>query len=218
VAALKRGGPRFAWTRRGWGRQCFILSDQTFPAALPCKNGEFAKIIRIEDGTLSELIGVWLEITKGKKIPAGSVVVIFSSTHLLMEGLEVYAEDQVEILNRMDRIFNGGIITIPGIPVFMGGCDSPDLIRDLWDMLGWLKHIEELKLWRGWYELVGSLVGGKGERGLQTPRCPKLRMPDSLHTFATRSWTSLGGATLYNKAPPVSPELEKESSMAFCLI
>jgi hypothetical protein len=32
-------------------------------------------------------------------------------------------------------------------------------------MLGWLKHIEELKLWRGWYELVGSLVGGKGERG-----------------------------------------------------
>jgi hypothetical protein len=48
-----------------------------------------------------------------------------------MEGLEGYAEDQVKILNRMDRIFNGGIITIPGIPVFMGDCDSPDLIRDL---------------------------------------------------------------------------------------
>jgi hypothetical protein len=53
-------------------------------------------------------------------------------------------------------------------------------------------------------------LGGKGERGLQSPRCPKLRMPDSLHTFATRSWASPGGATLYNKAPPVSPELEKK--------
>jgi hypothetical protein len=61
----------------------------------------------------------------------------------------------------------------------------------------------------GLVRACGVLGWGKGVRGLQTPRCPKLRMPDSLHTFATRSWASPGGATLYNKAPPVSPELEK---------
>jgi hypothetical protein len=194
-----------------------LLSDQTFPAALPCKNGECAKIFRIEDGTLNELIGVWLEITKGKKITAGSVVVIFSSTHLLMEGLEGYAEVQVKVLNRMDRIFYGGIITIPGIPVFMGGCDSPDLIRDLWGMLGWLKDIEELKLWRGWYELVGSLVGG-GKGGCSPPDVPNsgcltvfiplllaLGLAPEAQQFTIRCLRS-------------RQSWRKESSMAFCQI
>ncbi len=103
----------------------------------------------------------------------------------------------------------GGVIAIPGIPTFLGGCDSPDLIRDVWDMLGWLKHIGELKLWRGWYELVGSLVGKKGQAGLQAPRCTKPRLPENLHTFPERSWASPGAETLFNKAPPVLPELEK---------
>ncbi len=77
------------------GRQCFFISDQNFPAALPCKQGECAKIIRIEDGTVTELVQCWLDLTKGKEIPAGSVLVISSATHLLMEGLSGYVADLV---------------------------------------------------------------------------------------------------------------------------
>jgi hypothetical protein len=39
------------------------------------------------------LVAVWLEITKGKQLPACSVVIMSSATHLLMEGLEGYVED-----------------------------------------------------------------------------------------------------------------------------
>jgi hypothetical protein len=157
-----RGGHAICGEEGGGARQCFILSDQTFPACLPCGNGECVKIIRVEDGALSELVTVWLEITKGKQLPAGSVVILSSATHLLMEGLEGYVEDMIKSLKKIGSIFGGGIIATPGIPIFLGGCNSPELIRDVWDLMSWLKCIEELKLWRGWYELIGSLTSTKG--------------------------------------------------------
>jgi hypothetical protein len=156
------------------------------------------------------LVAVWLEITKGKQIPAGSVVVMSSATHLLMEGLEGYVEDMIRSLNKIGSIFGGGIIAAPGIPIFLGGCNSPELIRDVWDLMSWLKCIEELKLWRGWYELIGSLTNTKGGEGLQPYRCTKPRLPVSLNTFAENSWSSPGGTTLYNEVPPATMELEKK--------
>ena len=78
-SCTEKGGHPVCLDEEGGGRQCFILSDQTFPAALPCKNGECAKIIRIEDGTLNELIGVWLEITKGKKFRLAQLLSLIHS-------------------------------------------------------------------------------------------------------------------------------------------
>jgi hypothetical protein len=143
-------------------RQCFILSDQNFPAVLPCSNGECVKILRIEDGSVAELINCWLTITRGHNIPAGSVVVVFSATHLLMEGLGGYVEDTVKGLNKLDAIFRGGIIAIPGIPVLLGGCKSSELLRDIWDMMGWLKQIGKLELKKAWSEVVTRLIGKGG--------------------------------------------------------
>jgi hypothetical protein len=76
----KGGGMRSVG--RGGGGQASVssFSDQTFPACLPCGNGECVKIICVEDGALSELV-LWLEITKGKQLPAGSVVIMSSATH-----------------------------------------------------------------------------------------------------------------------------------------
>jgi hypothetical protein len=51
---------------------------------------------------------------------------------------------------------------IPGIPIFLGGCGSPEVIRDLWDMMGWLKHIGKLDLKKGWTALMESFIGGGG--------------------------------------------------------
>jgi hypothetical protein len=149
----------------GGGRQVFILSDQNFPPTLPCSTGECVKIVRIEDGSLSELLQCWLDITKGKDIPAGSVVVIFSATHLLMEGLNGYVSDMVRELRRFDAIFEEGLFAIPGVPILMEGCTSPELIRDLWDLMSWMKHIGKLDLKRGWCALMESLIGKGGGGG-----------------------------------------------------
>jgi hypothetical protein len=60
--------------------QCFVLSDQNFPGSLPCSSGECLKIIRIEK-MLGEIVGCFLDFIKGRELPAGSTVVIFSATH-----------------------------------------------------------------------------------------------------------------------------------------
>ena len=97
-------------TQEGGGgvKQCFILADHNFPANVPCANGECLKIIRIEDGALPELVNCWLEVTKNKTIPKGSVVVMFSTTHLLMEGLAGYVEDMIREIKKIKGIFGGG--------------------------------------------------------------------------------------------------------------
>jgi hypothetical protein len=137
------------------------------------------------------------------------VLVISSATHLLMEGLSGYVTDLVRELKKIDTIFRGGIIATPGIPIFLGGCGSPEVIRDLWDMMGWLKHIGKLELKKGWTALMESFIGGGGGVGFQGYRKSRNRLPDSLRSYATRSWVSPGGTTLYNEVPPVSTDLEK---------
>ncbi len=88
----------------GWGlevQQTFVLSDWIFSPVLPCNSGECFKIIRIEEGGLGELVTVWLEVTAGMALPAGSIGVIFSASHLHMEGLEGYLHD---LLGEFSRI------------------------------------------------------------------------------------------------------------------
>jgi hypothetical protein len=61
--------------------QAFVLADQNFPSALPVEgNGECLKIIRIENGGITELVEAFLEVTKGYVVPAGTVVVLTSAS------------------------------------------------------------------------------------------------------------------------------------------
>jgi hypothetical protein len=57
---------------------------------------------------LGELVGCFLDLFRGKILPAGSTVVLFSATHLLMRGLSGYISDLSNEMNRLDRVFRGG--------------------------------------------------------------------------------------------------------------
>jgi len=115
----------------------------------------------------------------------------------------------VRELRRFDAIFEEGMFVIPGVPILMEGCASPELIRDLWDLMSWMKHIGKLDLKRGWCALMESLIGRGGE-GFQGNRRVKIRLPDDLRSYPSRSWVSTGGATLYNEVPPASSALEQK--------
>ncbi len=87
-----------------------------------------------------------------------------------MEGLNGYVSDLVRELRRFDSIFEEGLFAIPGVPILMEGCKSPELIRDLWDLMSWMKHIRKLDLKRGWCALMESLIGKGGGEGFQGNR------------------------------------------------
>jgi hypothetical protein len=121
---------------------CFILSDQCFPPLLPVEGeGECLKILLIEDGSLGELIGAFLDLTRGFSVPAGSVVVLASASYLARVGAAAYAAEYVDVGRRLVGAMGGAIELTHGIPILLGGTDDSALIRSLVDLEHWLEYL-----------------------------------------------------------------------------
>ena len=70
------------------GREVVILCDQAYPPATP-SSSELGciKYIRLEHGSIPDLCGSLLELLAGRELRPGSIVLIFSATHLAQVGL-----------------------------------------------------------------------------------------------------------------------------------
>ncbi len=76
-------GEHKAWRSRSDGPVCVVLSDQHFPANIPADSaGECFRILRIENGTLTELADELLKVIPDDGIPKGSVVLFGSTAYL----------------------------------------------------------------------------------------------------------------------------------------
>jgi hypothetical protein len=95
-------------------------------------------VIRVENGLLGEIVTCFQELIGGFKLPIGSVVVLSSAAHLATEGLAAYTEAMVAQLNRLGKTFRGGVVGVPGLPVMLNGSNSPELVRSLADLCGWV--------------------------------------------------------------------------------
>jgi hypothetical protein len=74
----------------------FILSDQNFPSMVPVEGeGECLKIILVENCALTDLVEVFLGLTRGFDMPAGTVVLMSSASHAAAVGTADYAADFV---------------------------------------------------------------------------------------------------------------------------
>jgi len=62
-------------------------SDQNFPAVIPVEgDGDCFKILQVENATLSDLTTVFLAALEGFTVPAGTIVLISSVSHLAAVG------------------------------------------------------------------------------------------------------------------------------------
>jgi hypothetical protein len=106
----------------GGGRHLFILADQNFPPTIHCKEGKNCpKVIRVENGTIEELLQVFFKMLAGRSVPPGSVVLCGSSAHLADVGISAYANDFVQASRRVFGRFGGEVVFAHGIFVFLGG-------------------------------------------------------------------------------------------------
>jgi hypothetical protein len=65
----------------------FVLSDQNFPSVIPVEgDGDCFKILQVENATLSDLSTVFLAALEGFTVPAGTIVLISSVSHLAAYG------------------------------------------------------------------------------------------------------------------------------------
>ena len=116
----------------------FVLCDQSFPAVVPTGGeGECLKILRLEDGCLSDLTDIFLETVKPYLVPAGSIVLIHSLSHLAWVGAAAYAEDLVRARQRICAAYRSGLFVLTGLPLPAGGCTDTNLLRDLLTVSDW---------------------------------------------------------------------------------
>ncbi len=105
---------------------CFVLSAQNFPSVIPVEGeGDCFKIIQVENASLSDLTTVVLAALEGFTVPAGTVVLISSVSHLAAVGTAAYAEDLVRAFRAIRAIVrHSTAISYPSIENSFNGCQG----------------------------------------------------------------------------------------------
>jgi hypothetical protein len=85
-----------------------VLSDQSMPAVLPSVNSLCPAIIRVEGGLLWEIGDAFCNLYSDFALPVGSIILIGSLSHLLLEGLAKYTKRVVNEVKRFSSMFRGG--------------------------------------------------------------------------------------------------------------
>jgi hypothetical protein len=115
------------------------------------------KILRLENASLSELVGIFLEITRGG-IPTGSVVLISSLAHLQMRGLGGYVFDLAAEMDRLNKRFQRGVVVFPGVPIMMGGTKDQSAVRAVIELGRWFTHSGTQFLKKTWDLITDDLI------------------------------------------------------------
>jgi len=175
-----------------------VLSDENFVPTWPnSENGKCVAIIRIEGGTLDELIDIMGDTFGRTGLPEGSVVLLGSVNHLHRWGTSRYARDWTRIVMEV-----GGrwptVRICPLVPVIRE--DAPGgIVRELTELAAWFSRIykENIQGFNScWTILITkAITNSTGGTALLNPESYTVTLPPSLdfkapvlpHTFVTKS-------------------------------
>jgi hypothetical protein len=111
------------------GPVVFIGTDQHFPAVLPSLDqGSCIATIRVEDGSLRDIIWAVIDILTGIKLPDKTTVLLGSVSSLAARGIQTYGEDLVWGI-RLIKEKLGEALNASGIPpILINGINNPSLV------------------------------------------------------------------------------------------
>jgi hypothetical protein len=190
-------GVHDAWKSRKGGPIAINLSDQHFPPNIPADEaGECIRILRVENGSVTELADELLRICPAGGLPNGSIIFFGSMSQLAVDSVEKYAADWVRNRNWIkDRM--GDVMVVPYVPLSASGVEDRVVIRSMIDLAAWFDTLEdpELRLLRntrkGWEDTyLGKKSRGPGWADYRL----NLSMPVSLYQgagtmpFTTGNW------------------------------
>jgi len=192
----------------GAAPKVFILSDQCFPPYVQLTGGKCPVVIRVENGSLMDIVTSFLEVMGGSGMGVGSLVLLSSASHLGAVGSAAYADEFVRAARRLLAELGGRVDVRHGLPILLEGTDSPHLVRSLHEICHWLGN---LRVNGERFPLVSF------KKMLETPLGPeqqpdyelRLRMPVSLTQFENKLWAS-SGWTLPTAMKKLSVETEEE--------
>jgi hypothetical protein len=103
--------------------------------------GDCFKIIQVENSSLNDLTAVFLAAVKGYSVPAGTVVLLSSVSHLAAVGTAAYAADLVGAFQAIRKLYGDAIVLQHGVPLLISGVDSHSIIRSMLEIESWYKQL-----------------------------------------------------------------------------
>jgi hypothetical protein len=176
--------------------------------------GECVKIIQVENGSLAELVEVFLGLTRGFDLSAGTVVLLSSPRHAAFVGTAEYAADFVRSSGQIRNAFMGGITVLHGIPFLLGGTGNTAANRAIAEIEHWVSitatGTDEISATRSAFmnTLRTDTNSNTGQH--------IIRLPVSQHSLEKTTVVTIGFDNLITAVDPISEEEEK-SLLVFML-
>ncbi len=123
----------------------FCLADQHFSPAIPSKDEkECMRVLRMEDSSLREITREFLNTLDGRRLAAGSVVLLGSLYQLSFDGTAQYAEDWHWCRRTlMDEV--GEVLVLPLLPMPLEGMEDSETVRSLLEFLMWFDELPDIE-------------------------------------------------------------------------
>jgi hypothetical protein len=100
--------------------------------------GECIKVVQDENESLTELVEVFLGLTRGFDVPTGAVVLLSSPSHAAAVGTAEYTAKFVRSWGQLRNAFMGGVTVLHGIPFLIGGTSNTAAFRALAEIEHWV--------------------------------------------------------------------------------
>ena len=199
-------------SRREAVREVILLGDQALPPLLPSSSElNCMSFVRLEFGGLHQLVSILLDLLEGRKLCPGSLILLFSVTHIAQVGIAGYIEDLVSARKRLKEKLGDSIYVSAAPPLLLCGLDREESIRDIFDLQEWLVGAvpEELHFKSANYEALCAIMEN-GDGGAQPEYRARVRLPVSLSgALAQKIWCTGGSASLPCATAPTTEEQEK---------
>jgi hypothetical protein len=123
----------------------FCLADQHFSPAIPSKDEkECMRVLRMEDSSLREITREFLNTLDGRRLAAGSVVLLGSLYQLSFDGTAQYAEDW-HWCRRTLLDEAGEVLVLPLLPMPLEGMEDSETVRSLLEFLMWFDELPDIE-------------------------------------------------------------------------
>jgi hypothetical protein len=184
--------------------------------------GDCFKVLQVENASLSDLTTVFLAAVEGFTMPAGTVVLISSLSHLAAVGTAAYAEDLVKAFKAVRAVYSTGVNIMHGIPFPLCGIEDPSTIRSLLEISTWYPGVTShstKELSSTLSTLTSKLRQKKqpiSDTAPSTPvenRAPErflLKMPQNLHSYEKQICVSEGFGDQVSLCQPMDEGEEYE--------
>jgi hypothetical protein len=199
------------------GRQVIWLADQATPPILPSPSKSWCvKIIRLENGILSEMAEGLVKLLAGRQVAGGSAVLLASGTNMAVAGTAGYAADLVNAIKYLRSSLGDHLHYGPLPTLFINGCNDAATLATCFEINAWARRYFRNcdALLHNSIVLVEGQLRARGDRTLLPNLMGRIRLPSSQRDAAAVMTYVTGGEPLPDKVRPPTAAEEKEAVVA----